>query len=117
MARISTRTQRFCYSRLKKDRYGARDKKEGIVNIIQNCQPSHHYSSTQTFQFLGNKSKECVSYIKSYLDITNDSQTDGQDDIVDQTEPDREITQVKPRKAVLSLRWAPHFRLQATPQV
>ena len=41
-----------------------------------------HYSSTQTLQ-CGNKSKECVSYIKSLLDITND----GQDDIVDQTEP------------------------------
>ena len=65
---------------------GTRDKKEGIVNIIQNCQPNqHYYSSTQTLQFLGNKSKECVSYIKSLLDITGD----GQDDIVDQTEPNQ----------------------------
>ena len=42
-----------------------------------------HYSSTQTLQFLGNKAKESVSYIKSLLDILND----GQDDIVDQTGP------------------------------
>ena len=34
--------KRFCYSRLEKDRYVARDKKEGIVNIIQNCQSNHH---------------------------------------------------------------------------
>ena len=68
----------------------ARDKKEGIVNIIQNCNLTiTHESSTQTLQFQGNKSKECVSYIKSRLDITNDGQTDGQDNIVDQTEPNQ----------------------------
>ena len=44
-----------------------------------------HYSSTQTLQFLGNKAKESVSYIKSLLDIIND----GQDDIVDQTGPNQ----------------------------
>ena len=48
-----------------------------------------HYSSTQTLQFLGNKSKECMSYIKSLLDMTNDGQADEQDNIVDQTEPNQ----------------------------
>ena len=31
----------------------------------------------------------CVIYIKSLLDITNDGQTNGQDDIIEQTEPNQ----------------------------
>ena len=66
----------------------ARDKKEDIVNIIQNCQPNYHSFQLNTNTPVSGKwiSEGCTSYIKLLLDTTNDDLEDRQEDIVDQTE-------------------------------
>ena len=90
MARISTTTQEFCTLILKKTGTWQETRRKASSTSFKTADLTiNHYSSTHTLQFLGNKSKECVSYINPLLYITNDGQADGQNHIVDEAEPNQ----------------------------